>query len=336
MREEDEQQIREFAGRNPVVLAAVLPRGGTNYYLDVYRFLLNENVHVAPFYVTKGINGDYGPISPILYSGERKLLFVDRDLETDAPLLVARRLARLKASGSEKIRYATEKPFGLHAVDDIFLDAYKSGREMKPSHLGEDARHFAKKHEAMLASKRYQKVVAERKARRFGLCLALGLSAERDAYEEVDSIKLRVGENKLFVSLDADGRPTVREGGKKMNLLLVEDDAALLRIYKAGFERYYDVTATGDPRSALQGLRTGIIPDIIVTDLRMPETNGIEIAKAAESTGTPVIIITAYPRDSIPLSDAASLRTATVVEKPVPIEKLLGIVGEKLDKCRFV
>ena len=134
MLEENKKSLREFVGQEPVVLAAVLPRGNGEYYHELYGFLLEEHISPAPFYLVRGISGDYGPLHPVLYKG-RKLLIVDKDLDDDAPFLISKRLATVALiKGGKSYREIGKilwiSPGTVSAIKkSIYLPAnYKSSR----------------------------------------------------------------------------------------------------------------------------------------------------------------------------------------------------------------
>lgn len=64
----------------------------------------------------------------------------------------------------------------------------------------------------------------------------------------------------------------------KYNILIVDDDKFLLNMYSMKFTKEgMAVTAIGDPMEALEKLRGGFVPDIIIMDIVMPGMDGIEL-----------------------------------------------------------
>jgi CheY-like chemotaxis protein len=60
---------------------------------------------------------------------------------------------------------------------------------------------------------------------------------------------------------------------QKTKILMVDDDRFLLDIYKTYFEKEgYDVASFHDADDALQALRTGYDPQVILFDITMPES----------------------------------------------------------------
>jgi len=71
---------------------------------------------------------------------------------------------------------------------------------------------------------------------------------------------------------------------KKYKILIVDDDKFLLSMYSMKFTREgMEVTAIPSPTEALEKLRGGFSPDILILDVVMPEMDGIELlAKVRE------------------------------------------------------
>lgn len=112
-------------------------------------------------------------------------------------------------------------------------------------------------------------------------------------------------------------------------VILVEDDASLRAVLcfllrSDGWE----VEEAGDGRAGL-GLTRRRGPDLVVTDLRMPEMGGIElaceIASADDLASVPVVAITA---NGSGLREAAEVsgHFVTVLEKPLEPKAFLEAV----------
>ena len=84
--------------------------------------------------------------------------------------------------------------------------------------------------------------------------------------------------------------------GKKIKLLVVDDEAIVGKRLKPSLEKHgYEVETLGNGRSAIERIGEKDF-DIIVTDVRMDDVDGMQILEyvAAKSPCTKVIIITGY------------------------------------------
>lgn len=113
-------------------------------------------------------------------------------------------------------------------------------------------------------------------------------------------------------------------------LLIVEDEEALCLLYKEELSREgYDVTTAHDPEQALEMLGRESF-DLIVTDIRMPGRNGVELI--TEIMGLrkdiPIIINTAYQsyREDFMTwaADAYVVKSSSLDELKSKIKELLS------------
>jgi CheY-like chemotaxis protein len=112
------------------------------------------------------------------------------------------------------------------------------------------------------------------------------------------------------------------------SILVVEDDAdsreMLLVVLK---EQGFNVTGAEDGRAALV-LIESMRPDLIITDIQMPNLDGIGLIKALrlrpELVDVPILILSAC-RDEI-LSDAMRAGANAASPKPLRLVSLVGLV----------
>ncbi|MFO7895874.1 MAG: response regulator [Candidatus Cloacimonadales bacterium] len=65
--------------------------------------------------------------------------------------------------------------------------------------------------------------------------------------------------------------------------------------------------------------------DVLITDYRLPDINGLEILELMKQQTAIKIMISAYANHNI--SEKANLLGAQVLEKPFHNEKILGMIG---------
>jgi CheY-like chemotaxis protein len=122
-----------------------------------------------------------------------------------------------------------------------------------------------------------------------------------------------------------------------MATILVVDDSAVDRRFVGGLLKRqveYAVEFAEDGSDALAKIRAQT-PDLIVTDLQMPNRNGLELVSAVRMhhPGVPVILMTGHGSEGLAV-EALHRGAAGYVPKPQLAERLLDAVGEALSLAR--
>ena len=129
--------------------------------------------------------------------------------------------------------------------------------------------------------------------------------------------------------MSAGGASAVPEDRRKYKILLVEDDAQIIRVLKLELEHEgYEVETASD---GLAGLEKALKePDLVVLDLMLPKLDGLEVAaRLRAKSRVPIIMLTA--KDRIPDRVAGLDRGADdYVVKPFSIEELLARIRARL------
>lgn len=114
----------------------------------------------------------------------------------------------------------------------------------------------------------------------------------------------------------------------EQTLLLLEDDIPLREYYSLSLEaQNYRVIQADDSGDILE-LVTQHQPDLIITDLVMPDHDGLEgIFKLVDQSKTPIIVISAYPEF---IQFAKPVVIASYL-KPLPADKLIEAVNNILN-----
>ena len=68
-------------------------------------------------------------------------------------------------------------------------------------------------------------------------------------------------------------------------ILVVDDKPALSKLIVQFLGKTYDISSQEDGIKALAWLQDGNIPDLILTDIQMPNLNGIELIKRLKESG---------------------------------------------------
>lgn len=113
-----------------------------------------------------------------------------------------------------------------------------------------------------------------------------------------------------------------------MQLLLVEDDPDVAQMLATFCElEGHSVVTAAHGREALDALRRGPRPDVILLDLMMPIMDGWQFRREQRQdptlAGIPVIVLSAIA-DRGRLAELAPLRT---FRKPVPFDELLATLA---------
>lgn len=116
---------------------------------------------------------------------------------------------------------------------------------------------------------------------------------------------------------------------KKIRVLVVDDEALIRRSLKMSLENagyIVDVSETG--RRALNKINE-LDYDIVITDLLMPELDGVEMLTIMEKKGisVPVIIISAYFNEIL-VEDDFYKGALRCIDKPFDMKNVLVAVQE--------
>jgi DNA-binding response OmpR family regulator len=71
----------------------------------------------------------------------------------------------------------------------------------------------------------------------------------------------------------------------KKTLLALDDELSILKILDFYFNKTYTVVAKQNGKEALEWMQQGVIPDVIIADVNMPEINGLEFIRQIRASG---------------------------------------------------
>ncbi len=123
---------------------------------------------------------------------------------------------------------------------------------------------------------------------------------------------------------------------QRHKVLVVEDDPEMLALVCEHLESEgYRAAGTDRGAEAIARVRAEEF-DVVLTDLRMPEVDGMEVLRAVRATGrdVPVILVTAF--GSVETAIRAIRQGAyDYVTKPFPLEEISLLVGKALEDRRL-
>ena len=116
-------------------------------------------------------------------------------------------------------------------------------------------------------------------------------------------------------------------------VLVADDDAGVRRVLERALVRGgHEVTCAGGGAEALRSIEADT-PDLVVTDINMPDVDGIELLiRVARRGDVKVIAISgggAVPADEL-LEDARLLGAVDILAKPFELDVLLERVASAL------
>jgi two-component system KDP operon response regulator KdpE len=117
-----------------------------------------------------------------------------------------------------------------------------------------------------------------------------------------------------------------------MRILIVDDERQITRVLRTSLQSSgYDVTVANNGLEAYDLFRS-VSPDLVITDLVMPEMGGIELTRAIRRTAeTPIIILSVREQETMKVA-ALDEGADDYVTKPFSMPELLARVRANLRK----
>jgi two-component system KDP operon response regulator KdpE len=116
-------------------------------------------------------------------------------------------------------------------------------------------------------------------------------------------------------------------------ILVIDDESQITRVLRAALSAQgYDVRTANDPAEGLQVFRDWP-PDLVITDLMMPEMSGVEVCRAIRAhAATPILVLSVreHERSKVEALDAGA---DDYVTKPFGIQELLARVRAHLRRA---
>ena len=116
-------------------------------------------------------------------------------------------------------------------------------------------------------------------------------------------------------------------------ILIIDDEPALRAVLTAALEQAgHSVLQAGDGKGGMHIMQSEKV-DLVLTDVMMPDKDGIEVIMHLREAGhaPPIIAMTGHPEaGELYLKVARSLGARAVLEKPFRIQLLLSTVNDVL------
>jgi DNA-binding response OmpR family regulator len=107
-----------------------------------------------------------------------------------------------------------------------------------------------------------------------------------------------------------------------MRVLIAEDEADIRDLLRVAFiDAGHDAVFASTYSEAEQHLRTAVW-DVMVTDMVLPDGNGLDLARAARARGMPALLCTGHPEEA----EALQAHGIEYMQKPFSLFALLGRV----------
>ncbi len=122
-------------------------------------------------------------------------------------------------------------------------------------------------------------------------------------------------------------------GVVKSNILVVDDEAQITRVLKTTLSGHgYGVRTAADGEEALQIMKDWS-PDLIMTDLRMPNMDGLELCRRVRAQSrTPIIVLSVKGEEAIKV-EALDAGADDYITKPFSVNELLARIRATLRRA---
>jgi two-component system, OmpR family, KDP operon response regulator KdpE len=120
---------------------------------------------------------------------------------------------------------------------------------------------------------------------------------------------------------------------ERARILVVDDEPQLIRVLRTGLKsRGYDVRGASDSESGLETFNEWH-PDLVITDLAMPNVDGLEFCRRLRAISqVPIIVLSAKGEEKTKV-EALDIGADDFVTKPFGIDELLARVRASLRRA---
>lgn len=132
---------------------------------------------------------------------------------------------------------------------------------------------------------------------------------------------------------------TAFENGRPVRVLVVDDSAFARKVVREIFETDDRVQVVGTARDGEEALEqtAALEPDLVISDLRMPNMNGVDFVRRQMAVKPlPILILSSASQDEIEVVEALNAGAIDVVQKPTALatDDLKGVRDVLIEKVR--
>lgn len=113
-------------------------------------------------------------------------------------------------------------------------------------------------------------------------------------------------------------------------VLIADDSETILLLMRTRLEMEgYEVLTATDGVEAIEAIRNGPAPDILLLDAMMPRKSGIDALRELRDDGleTPVLIVSAH-QDEMDAGAADAAEVSGYITKPIDFDRLFACIAE--------
>jgi DNA-binding response OmpR family regulator len=111
----------------------------------------------------------------------------------------------------------------------------------------------------------------------------------------------------------------------KKTVMVIDDQLSTRKLLSNYLGNYFDVVEFENAKTALESMRTGNVPNVIIADILMPEMTGLDLLRNLQeenSTVTPPVIVLSSVENSSEKLKCFQLGARDYIVKPFNPEEL--------------
>lgn len=126
---------------------------------------------------------------------------------------------------------------------------------------------------------------------------------------------------------------TMADQERKGNILVVDDEPQITRVLKTTLSSQgYGIRTAADGEQALREMK-GWLPDLVITDLRMPKMDGLQLCRAIRvHSRIPIIVLSVKGEEAIKV-ESLDAGADDYITKPFNVNELLARVRAALRRA---